>query len=283
MKLTPIEIGRTQCFAGGDAPSFPTRQWSDRRRCSRTPSELPHPWLIVASFVNPHDVTLYGLLANQSGDFEFNVEDAVPHDLFDPVLFQQTLNDNLTTKPSCQASYQASYAIWMQPVMDHEQYSRFYYQLRKNVDEQMMVVYQTLLNSRFRDNTIVIFTSDHGDLLGSHADMHQKWSTAHEEAMHVPMIFSKVEDVALLETGPRPDQDGTYTVPCSLTVKHTPLANQCEMYNASDDPMELTNLYGNPNYTEQQSTLAALLQQQCSEKRLQPSSGTVPGQPSWDA
>jgi hypothetical protein len=47
--------------------------------------------------------------------------------------------------------------------------------------------------------------------------------------------------------------------------------------------MELTNLYGNPNYTEQQSTLAALLQQQCSEKRLQPSSGTVPGQPSWDA
>ncbi len=377
------------------------------------------PWLIVASFVNPHDITLYGLLTNQGGEFEFNVEDVMPHDLFDPVLFQQTLNDNLMTKPSCQASYQASYAIWMQPILDRERYSRFYYQLHKNVDEQMMTVYQSLLNSRFRDNTIVIFTSDHGDLLGSHADMHQKWYTAYDEAIRVPLIFSNpllfpqpqsvhtltshvdllptllglagldaghlrqklaedyndavplvgrnlsplvlgqvdptsinaplyfmtdddpsrglnqdnwtgiaynsvvqpnhieaviarlddgkiwkyaryfdnpqfwsspgdpgdpgVEDVVLQEDGPRPDQDGTHTVPCRLTVKHTPLTDEFEMYNVSDDPMELANLYGNLNYAEAQSRLAALLAQQCSEKRLQPSSGTVPGQPSCDA
>jgi choline-sulfatase len=94
---------------------------------------------------------------------------------------------------------------------------------------------------------------------------------------------SGVEDVVLQEDGPRPDQDGTHTVPCRLTVKHTLLADEFERYNVSDDPMELTNLYGNPNYTEQQNTLAALLQQQCSEKRLPPSSGTVPGQPSCDA
>ena len=83
------------------------------------------PWLIVASFVNPHDITLYGLLANLSGAFEFDVEDVVPHDFFDPTLFQRTLNDDLTTKPGCQASYQASYAVWMQPIVDRERYSRF--------------------------------------------------------------------------------------------------------------------------------------------------------------
>jgi choline-sulfatase len=282
----------------------------------------------------------------------------------------------------------------------------------------MMVVYQTLLNSRFRDNTIVIFTSDHGDLLGSHDDMHQKWYTAYDEALRVPLIIANpklfprkravqtltshvdllptllglagldpeqlrqkltpdysdalplvgrdlsplvlgqvdpnsindplyfmtdddvsrgldqdnwtgiannsvvqpnhieaviarladgkvwkytryfdnpqfwsspgepgtagVEDVVLLEDGERPDEDGTYTVPCRLTVKHTPLADEFEMYNVSDDPMEIHNLYGNAAYAAQQSTLAALLQQQCSEKRLRPSSGTVPGQPSCD-
>jgi hypothetical protein len=52
------------------------------------------------------------------------------------------------------------------------------------------------------------------------------------------------------------------------------------MYNVSADPMELSNLYCNPMYTSQQSTLAALLAQQCGQKRLQPSNGTVPGQPS---
>jgi choline-sulfatase len=89
-----------------------------------------------------------------------------------------------------------------------------------------------------------------------------------------------VEDVILEEDGPRPTQDGAYTVPCRLTVKHTPVADEFEMYNVSDGPMELNNLSGNPTYTAQQSTLAARLAQQCDEKRLQPSSGTVPGQPS---
>jgi choline-sulfatase len=358
-------------------------------------------------------ITLYGLLTNQGGEFEFDVEDIVPADLFDPVLFQQTLNDDLTTKPGCQASYQASYAIWMQPIVDRERYSRFYYQLHKNVDAQMMVVYQALRKSRFHDNTIVIFTSDHGDLLGSHADMHQKWYTAYDEALRVPLIISNpllfpqeravhtltshvdllptllglagldaehlrqkltsdfsdarplvgrnlsplvqgqvdpnsindplyfmtdddpsrglnqdnwtgiaynsvvqpnhietviarlddgkiwkysryfdnpqfwsspgVEDMVLEEDGPLPEEDGTYTVPCRLTVKHTPLADQFEMYNVSDDPMELSNLYGDPAYTAQQSMLAVLLDQQCQQKRLQPSSGTVPGQPGCDA
>jgi choline-sulfatase len=53
-----------------------------------------------------------------------------------------------------------------------------------------MVVYQALLQSRFRDATIIIFTSDHGDLLGSHAGMHQKWYTAYEEAIRVPLIVT---------------------------------------------------------------------------------------------
>ena len=119
--------------------------------------------------------------------FLFGRDYVVPEDLFDPDLFQQTVNDNLGTKPGAQQSYQASYALWMQPILNDpatlERYYRYYYQLHKNVEEQMMVVLQTLLASRYRDDTIVIFTSDHGDLLGSHAGMHQKWYTAYEEAI----------------------------------------------------------------------------------------------------
>jgi arylsulfatase A-like enzyme len=36
----------------------------------------------------------------------------------------------------------------------------------------------------------VVFTSDHGDLLGAHGDLHQKWYMAYDEAVHVPLIIS---------------------------------------------------------------------------------------------
>jgi choline-sulfatase len=45
-----------------------------------------------------------------------------------------------------------------------------------------------LLASRFKDDTIVVFTSDHGEMLGSHGDQHQKMYQAYEETTHVPLI-----------------------------------------------------------------------------------------------
>jgi choline-sulfatase len=383
------------------------------------------PWFVVSSFVNPHDITLWGLWANtgQAGDFQFDIEEGVvPHDLFDPVLFNQTVNDNLATKPSAQASYQKTYALWLQPILDNSEllprYFRYYYQLHKNVEEQMMVVLQALLQSRYKNDTIVIFTSDHGDLLGSHFGMHQKWYTAYDEAIHVPLILwsptlfpqprsietltshidllptllglagidpepirqklaldhsdarplvgrnltplllgqvsqegvndplyfmtdddpsrgpnqdnwtgiatnsvvqpnhietviarlddgsgpkvwkytryfdnpqfwsspgtpgeSGVEDVIQLQKQEIPSADGTYPIAYEATVKHTPKPDEFEMYNVTDDPMELTNLYGNAGYAAQQNMLATFLQQQCAQKRLTPCSGNVPGQP----
>jgi hypothetical protein len=181
---SPLNSGSSARNAQGHDVGF--AQQAQRLIEQLDKSRHAQPWLIVASFLSPHDITLYRLLANLSGAFASDVEDVVPRDLFDPVRFQQMRHDDLTTKPGCQASYQTSYPMWMQPVADRERYSRFYYQLHKNVDEQMMVAYQALRNSRFRDDTIVIFTPDHGDLLGSHADMHQKWYTAYHEAIRVP-------------------------------------------------------------------------------------------------
>jgi choline-sulfatase len=156
------------------------------------------PWLAVASFVNPHDITLYGFAANLGAKaapegqitFEFTVDDTVPHHLFKTELFDQTLHEDLSTKPTCQKSYQETYRKFLQPIVDREYYSRFYYQLHKNVDAEMMKVYQALKNSRFYEDTIVIFTSDHGDLLGAHGDLHQKWYMAYDEAIRVPLIIS---------------------------------------------------------------------------------------------
>jgi choline-sulfatase len=372
------------------------------------------PWLVVSSFVNPHDIALYGLLAENVGGFDFSIEDVVPNNeaLFNQRLFNQSLEDDLSTKPSTQASYQQSYWEWMQPVPPDD-YFRYYYQLHKNVDADMMSVYQALRRSRFFENTVVLFTSDHGDLLGSHNYMHQKWYQTYDESLRVPLIISNpilfpenrnVEsltshidmvptmlglagirqravrpvlardhsdtrklvgrnlrklvlgqidevddplyfmtdddpsrglnmntwygitynsviqpnhiesvitkfdgkvwkytryfdnpqfwsnpaginqsvtpiDIVVQEEGPQLMTPGEQIVPCKRTVKTDPVPEEFEMYNVSDDPMELNNLYGVPEYRSIQGLLASLLVEQCARKRLTPKSGTVPSQP----
>lgn len=149
------------------------------------------PWFLVSSFVNPHDIALWGFFARNTGFFNFDIDPAVPGfaDLFHPRQFALSLADDLATKPGCQESYRSSYHEWMQGVPP-EDYFRLYYQLHWNVDREMARVVNALQTTRFNDNTIVVFTSDHGDLLGAHRYMHQKWYQAYDESLRVPLMIS---------------------------------------------------------------------------------------------
>jgi hypothetical protein len=53
----------------------------------------------------------------------------------------------------------------------------------------MLKIFKALTRSSFYDNTIVIFTSDHRELLGAHGHLHQKWYCAYEEMLHVPFLI----------------------------------------------------------------------------------------------
>ncbi|NOV01875.1 sulfatase-like hydrolase/transferase [Paenibacillus planticolens] len=141
------------------------------------------PWLLVASFVNPHDIVLYGAFTELIPTFQFHV-DPMPE-----VPPPPTIHDPLTTKPRCQASYRDLYPKALQPIIDESHYRKLYYQLQKNADQQMSKVFEALTRSSFYDNTIVIFTSDHGELLGAHGHLRQKFYCAYEEALHVPFLI----------------------------------------------------------------------------------------------
>jgi arylsulfatase A-like enzyme len=142
------------------------------------------PWLIVASFVNPHDITLYGLLsASLPNMFRFQV-DPMPE-----VPAPPTIHESLDTKPMCQASYRDTYPLALQPIVNEPFYRKLYYQLQKNADQQISKVLDALSRSSFNDDTIVIFTSDHGDLLGAHGHLRQKMYCAYEEVLHVPFLI----------------------------------------------------------------------------------------------
>jgi hypothetical protein len=51
-------------------------------------------------------------------------------------------------------------------------------------------VLDALRASKAYENTIVVFSSDHGDMQGAHGGMHEKWHVAYEEALRVPFLVS---------------------------------------------------------------------------------------------
>ncbi|WP_332692736.1 sulfatase-like hydrolase/transferase [Halalkalibacter lacteus] len=123
----------------------------------------PNPWLIVSSFVNPHDIALFGLLSHLEPSFDFKVDPSVP---FIPPA--PTADESLLTKPIAQQSYREVYQKALQPTRDSLFYRQLYFSLQKQADDEMSKVFKALKKSSFYENTIIIFTSDHGDLLGAH-------------------------------------------------------------------------------------------------------------------
>ena len=59
-----------------------------------------------------------------------------------------------------------------------------------NVDLAVGRLIESLERLQLRDNTIIVLTSDHGDMLGAHGGMHQKWHNAYDESIRVPLLIS---------------------------------------------------------------------------------------------
>jgi arylsulfatase A-like enzyme len=141
------------------------------------------PWLTVCSFLNPHDDSLFGVIALAQG-LRYH-----PSEVPD-VAQAPTHEEDLSTKPSCQQSYTDTWGKIVAPQPWIETHLKFYYQMQAAVGEQITRVLDALAASKAYENTIVIFSSDHGDLQGSHGGMHEKWHCAYDEALRVPFLIS---------------------------------------------------------------------------------------------
>ncbi len=141
------------------------------------------PWLSVCSFLNPHDSSLFGVVALKQGlRYHPSQVPSIPK--------PPTHDEDLSTKPTCQQSYADEWKQLAAPQPWIETHRKFHFQLQQTVDEQIERVLEALRASGDYEKTIVVFSSDHGDMLGAHGGMHEKWHNAYEESVHVPFIVA---------------------------------------------------------------------------------------------
>ncbi len=150
-------------------------------------------FLLVASFVNPHDIVLFPAWARRGIPIE-------PSPLDPPsVAPSPTDGEDLATKPAAQIAFRASYPSSYGPApavartyeKKAQQYRDLYHRLHAEVDSSLDRVRRAVTDDG-SDDAVLVRTSDHGELLGAHGGLHQKWFNLYDEATRVPFTVARV-------------------------------------------------------------------------------------------
>ncbi len=184
------------------------------------------PWCTTVSLVNPHDVQWYPKYS-QNVDGENNPPpipefqslppnfERWPEALFTEgkphLQFAWTVISDAVFGPTPTNPPAPEYPTTWYTLMD------LYYQVTQYVDVQIGRVLTALKNSTFADNTIVVFTSDHGEYGGGHG-MHGKAFALYDEAIHVPLYVMDPTQSFV-----PPDQVGTVRDGLTSHVDFVPL------------------------------------------------------------
>jgi choline-sulfatase len=157
------------------------------------------PFFLIVALVNPHDVQEYpgrGIRGAQGRKLHATYQQG-GYDRKDfkglPIGLPESVDDDLSTKPSVHAAFRRFMAIALGHVRTEErqlEYARFYAYLNQQVDSQILKVLDALDANGLTEDTIVIRTADHGELGMAHGRSRQKFYNAYRESLSVPLIVS---------------------------------------------------------------------------------------------
>ncbi len=151
----------------------------------------PEPWALIASLVNPHDVLAYPSTYEEGG---YSPDDWAD---IEGIGLPPSVHENRSNKPSAHALMGIGQASFIGPVGNDEaklDYCRFYAHLHRLVDEKVGRIVDALGDPEdvdsLRSRTVIVRTSDHGEMGMSHGGLRQKMFNAYEETINVPLIVS---------------------------------------------------------------------------------------------
>ena len=168
----------------------------------RTINDEGNPWSLFVSLVNPHDIMYFntdaaGEQVQDTGKLMMHAARAPVHPLYKqrwhttlPASLRQPLN--VAGRPAAHAEFNRAwgYTLGAIPLEDErwQRFSDFYLNSIRSVDMQLVRLLDELQALGLRENTIVAFTSDHGEMGGAHG-LRGKGPMAYQEAIHLPMMI----------------------------------------------------------------------------------------------
>lgn len=176
--------------------------------------DAERPWFLAANFVNPHDIMFFDatgrqeetrLMHNFVAPLLPEPADPLYAKRWDVPLPESLLKDDLTSKPSAHL-YQKE---WLEIVFgriprDDEaawlRYRSYYYNCLRDVDRHVLTLLNVLRETEQADNTIVIYTTDHGERAGAHG-LWEKGGDIYAEEVQIPFIVTHPDVPGGHETG----------------------------------------------------------------------------------
>ncbi len=178
------------------------------RSKGRLMADKNQPWFMTVSLVNPHDVMFIDTDApGEKVQWRKSLNSDNPMAPARPpenALYQQRwpevpLPDSRhqpfdeTGRPAAHGEYQRARAAMVGQFPDEDRRWRklqdYYFNCIRDCDRNLTIVLDELDALNLTNKTIVVFTSDHGELAGYH-QMHGKGSSVYRQQVHVPMIIS---------------------------------------------------------------------------------------------
>jgi len=227
------------------------------------------PWYLAVNIVNPHDVTyLNSDLPGkpvQGAKHAMTILPVPTTELYKaswdnyplPESRKQALD--APGRPKAHKLYQEIWNILMGEWPNEDRRWRmlldYYFNCMRDSDENVAAVMQGLKDSGMEDNTIVIFTADHGELGGSH-QMRGKGSTAYKEQNHVPLMI-----IHPAYPGGKECQAVTSQIDLATTILSMTGKDQASLQKASEGlkGRDLTLLFKEPEKTRVDSARPAAL------------------------
>jgi arylsulfatase A-like enzyme len=133
------------------------------------------PWACVVSITEPHE-PFYSSRASYA---RYDV-DSLP--------LSPSHHDPLTDKPALYARSARAFADLTE--REHREARACYYALVSEIDTLVGRLIAQLTAAGRLDNTVIVFTTDHGELLGAHGGLYTKNVGAFEEVYNIPLIIA---------------------------------------------------------------------------------------------